>query len=182
MADDSGPDDKHLDTLDLVMKSLQEHEKAIDDLIDALKTYTESIPNLLKLKERIDSVDQSVESLGKQIADLGSYLKTASNKTAPLPSSQKAKSFGEIAPYGEAPITMRCQQWNEFVTLAKQAQIVSLNYQVDKKLLEVSALRGKQLIVYSGDFAISALTVRTFLSSALGIGEQAIFEGSLSPK
>lgn len=182
MADDSGSDDKHLDTLDFVMKSLQEHENAIDDLIDALKTYTKTIPNALKLKERIHRIDQNVDSLQKQIADLSSYLKTDSNKTAPLTSSQKAaESALPIASLSaEAPIIIRCQRWNEFLLLAKQAQKVSVSYQTDKKLFEVNALKGKHLIVYAGDFPDLTPAMRTFLSSMLGIGEQAIFEGSLA--
>ncbi len=180
MADDSGPGDKNLDTLDLVMKSLQEHEKAIDELIDALKDYTQSIPNVLELKERIDSVNQSVDSLQKQIVDLSSYLKTT-GKTTSLSSSQTPKESATPAPFSrETPIIIRCQQWNEFILLAKQAQMVSVNYQEDKKLLEVTALKGKQLTIYSGDYSISAPAIRTFLSSTLRIGEQAIFEGSLN--
>jgi hypothetical protein len=183
LANDAGSDDKHLDTLDFVMNSLQEHEKAIDELIDALKTYTQSIPSIIKLKERIDSVNQSVDALQKQIADLGSYLKTTSNKTAPSSSSQTPKENTTPTPFSsEIPIIIRCQQWNEFVMFAKQAQMVSVNYQEDKKLLEVTALRGKQLIIYSGDYSISAPAIRTFLSSTFRIGEQAIFEGSLNPK
>jgi hypothetical protein len=63
------------------------------------------------------------------------------------------------------------------------AQTVSFSFKEAEKVFQAEALKGNQLILFSGALPNFAIILKTWLSRQLGIGEENILEGYLdTPK
>jgi hypothetical protein len=51
------------------------------------------------------------------------------------------------------PVILRCKQWEDFQTLARQAQALSFLYKEAEKAFQADALKNNQIITYSGELA-----------------------------
>ena len=77
------------------------------------------------------------------------------------------------------PVILRCKQWEDFQTLANQAQTVSFLYREAEKTFQADALKDNQIITYSGELPKQIPLLKTWLSKQLGIPEKNILEGIL---
>jgi hypothetical protein len=78
------------------------------------------------------------------------------------------------------PVIMRCKQWEDFQTLAYQAQTLSFLYREAEKTFQVDALKDNQIITYSGELPKQISLLKTWLAKQLDISEKKILEGILA--
>ena len=75
---------------------------------------------------------------------------------------------------------LRCKQWEDFQTLAFQAQTLSFMYKDAEKTFQADALKGNQIITYSGELPKLTALLKMWLSKQLEIPEKKILEGVLA--
>lgn len=184
MAENSGSKDKSLEALDFIISVLKEHEQSLDKSIDQLATVAEQIGNTEALNGKMETVEEKINNLQKEVTHLISYL---SNAKEALPAAikeqerqvQEAPAVSPAVVQGEPSMILRCKQWADFQVFAIHAQTLFFNYKEDEKVFQADALKGNQLIIYAGAFPNLSVILKTWLSRQLDITEQNILEGSL---
>jgi hypothetical protein len=77
-------------------------------------------------------------------------------------------------------VILRCKQWEDFQTLAYQAQTVSFFYREAEKTFQVDALKNNQIITYSGELPKATSLLKVWLAKQLEIPDKKVLEGILS--
>jgi hypothetical protein len=77
------------------------------------------------------------------------------------------------------PVILRCKQWEDFQTLAFQAQTLSFMYKEAEQTFQVDAIKDSQIVTYSGDLPKIVALLRTWLGKQLEVSEKRILEGFL---
>jgi hypothetical protein len=77
-------------------------------------------------------------------------------------------------------MVLLCRQWEDFQQLALGAQTVSFSFKEEDKTFQADALKGNQVIRYSGAMPKFSAVFKAFLSKQLGVSERCILEGSLA--
>ncbi|MDI6691297.1 MAG: hypothetical protein QME50_05445 [Candidatus Bathyarchaeota archaeon] len=177
--------DEAFEALDFIVNVLKEHEKDLDRLINELGNITERLGDAGELSGKIEKVEERLTSLQNEIMGLITYLSTsreASATTLPAPTVQEQKQevlqAKEIR--GGPPVILRCKQWEDFQTLAHQAQTLSFLYREAEKTFQVDALKDNQIITYSGELPKPTALLKTWFSKQLEIPEKKILEGILA--
>jgi len=80
---------------------------------------------------------------------------------------------------GKPSLVLHCIQWENFQTLAMNAQTLFFHYKEEEKVFQVNALSGNQLIKYAGVCPNFSRVFIKWLSFELHIAEENIWEGSL---
>jgi hypothetical protein len=129
-------------------------------------------------------VEEKIDVLQKQITSLIGALTGTPNQTSiavPLTSqsNQVALTVAEVLHAGPS-MTLHCSQWNDFQTLAQKAQNLSFTYREQEKVFQADALKGNQIITYSGSLPIISTVLKMWLSKQLDIPEHSILEGILT--
>ena len=175
--------DDALEALDFIVNVLKEHEKDLDKLINELGTVTEALGETGELTSKVENVEERITGLQNEINTLVSYLSTSSRETPVLTQKQQAEVQAE-APQPSImrgpPVILRCKQWDDFQTLAFQAQTVSFMYKEAEKTFQADALKGNQIITYSGELPKLTALLKIWLSKQLEIPEKTILEGVLA--
>ena len=188
MAKNSPSKDESLEALDFIVNVLKEHEKDLDRLINELATVTEQLGETGELSSKVEKVEEKITSLQKEFASLMTYISGVESREAP---PAEAKGRSKEAPLVPAPVTssitaagpsviLRCKQWEDFQTLAFQAQTLSFTYKEDEKTFQADALKGNQIITYGGMPPKFSSILKTWLSKELSIPERSILEGGLA--
>lgn len=171
-----------LEALDFIVNVLKEHEKDLDKLINELGTITERLGDTGVLSGKIEKVEERLTTLQSEIANLITYL-SASHEAPPVLTQLTQEQRSEALQAKEArgpPVILRCKQWEDFQTLANQAQTLSFLYREAEKTFQVDALKDNQIITYSGELPKQIPLLKTWLSKQLGIPEKNILEGILA--
>jgi len=178
--------DEALEALDFIVNVLKEHEKDLDRLINELGTVTEQLGQTGELSGKIEKVEDRINGLQTEIAGLVTYLSTSPKAEAPItivkeretavPQMQQLQ-HGLV--YGP-PVVLRCRQWEDFQTLASQANTVSFTIKDAERTFQADALKGNQVIIYAGEIPKVASLLKYWLSQQLGVSEQKVLEGVLS--
>jgi len=179
MADNPNSKDKALEALDFIINVLKEHEESLDKSIDALATITEQIGNLDSLNAKVEKIDKETDGLQKEVANLISKLSSAPEERQSAAVKEQATSSAQPESSMGPSVILGCKQWEDFQTLALHAQTLSFSYKEDQKVFQVNALKGNQIITYSGGLPNLSIILREWLSAALGVCEQNIMEGFL---
>jgi len=185
MGEDPGSKDKSLEALDFLVNVLKEHERDLDRLINEFATVTEQLEETGEISRKVEKFEEKITSLQKEVTNLiGSPLNTAKKALSAsvkeqTPQIQEAPAVSPAVAQGEPFLILRCKQWSDFQTLAKQAQRLSFSYKEDKKVFHASALKGNQVIMYTGAFPNFSMILKTWLSRQLDTSEQNILEGFL---
>jgi hypothetical protein len=173
--------DEAFEALDFIVNVLKEHEKDLDKLINELATVTEQLGETGELVGKVEKVEEKINSLQKEVTNLISYLSGAQKEA--LPAAVK-EQVGEAAPptvvQSGPSVILRCKQWEDFQTLAFQAQTLSFSYKEDEKVFQADALKGNQIITYSGALPKFSSVLKTWLSKQLNVPEKNILEGILA--
>jgi hypothetical protein len=183
MADDSGSKDRSLEALDFIINVLKEHEQNLDESIGNLADVVEKIGITETLNGKIERVEEKIDNLQKEVANLVGLLSSAPETdlaaTVRKPESQApTATVSSIAPGKSGlAVILHCKQWVDFQALAMQAQTLSFCYK--DAVFQADALKGNQLIKYSGALPNFSLILKTWLSEQLNITQQNIFEGLL---
>jgi len=171
-----------LEALDFIVNVLKEHEKDLDRLINELGNITERLGDAGELSGKIEKVEERLTTLQSEIANLISYLSASREAPAvPVQTAQEQRAEAlEVKEVRGPPVILRCKQWEDFQTLAYQAQTLSFLYREAEKTFQVDALKNNQIITYSGELPKPAALLRAWLSKQLDIHEKKILEGILA--
>jgi hypothetical protein len=171
--------DEALEALDFIVNVLKEHEKDLDRLINELGTVTASLGETGELSTKVDKVEEKIGGLQNEIGSLINYLSTSPREAPVLTEAQKTEVMQASMMHGP-PVILRCKQWEDFQTLAFQAQTLSFMVKEAEKTFQADALKGNQIITYSGEIPKFASLLKMWLSKQLEIPEQKILEGVLA--
>ncbi|HMK93854.1 MAG TPA: hypothetical protein VK536_00485 [Candidatus Limnocylindrales bacterium] len=188
MAKNPAAKDDSLEALDFIVNVLREHEKDLDKLISELATVTEQLGEAGELSGKVEKVEEKITSLQNEVTNLVSYISNVTSRE-PQPKVEKEGSTETtLVPkpaVSSAVITgpsviLRCKQWEDFQALAFQAQTLSFTFKEDEKTFQADALKGNQIITYTGELPKVSSILKTWLSKELGVPERSILEGGLA--
>ena len=171
--------DEALEALDFIVNVLKEHEKDLDRLINELGKVTESLGETGELSGKVEKVEEKISGLQNEINSLVNYLSASPREPPVLTSEQKAEVVQAGVVHGP-PVILRCKQWDDFQTLAFQSQTLSFMYKEAEKTFQADALKGNQIITYSGELPQFTALLKMWLSKQLEIPEKKILEGILA--
>jgi hypothetical protein len=171
--------DEALEALDFIVNVLKEHEKDLDRLIGELGTVTEALGETGELSGKVEKVEERISGLQNEINSLVSYLSASPQEKHVLTPQQKTQVVQASVMHGP-PVILRCKQWEDFQTLAFQAQTLSFMYKDAEKTFQADALNGNQIITYSGELPKLTALLKMWLSKQLEIPEKKILEGVLA--
>jgi hypothetical protein len=171
--------DEALEALDFIVNVLKEHEKDLDRLISELGTVTEALGETGELNCKVEKVEERISGLQNEINSLVSYLSASPQEKPVLTPQQKTEVVQASVIHGP-PVILRCKQWEDFQTLAFQAQTLSFMYKDAEKTFQADALKGNQIITYSGELPKLTALLKMWLSKQLEIPEKKILEGVLA--
>jgi uncharacterized coiled-coil protein SlyX len=188
LAKNSQPKDESLEALDFIVNVLKEHEKDLDRLINELATVTEQLGETGELSNKVEKVEEKITSLQKEVTNLVSYISSVESREGPPKVAKERPAETTLAPAPVASsavaagpsVILRCKQWEDFQTLAFQAQTLSFTYKEDEKIFQADALKGNQIITYGGEPPKFSSILKTWLSKELSIPERSILEGGLA--
>jgi hypothetical protein len=78
------------------------------------------------------------------------------------------------------PVILRCKNWEDFQTLASQAATMSFMIKDAERTFQVDALKGNQIITYTGELPKTPALVKVWLGKQLDVSEKKILEGVLA--
>jgi hypothetical protein len=171
--------DEALEALDFIVNVLKEHEKDLDRLISELGTVTEALGETGELSGKVEKVEERISGLQNEINSLVSYLSASPQEKPVLTPQQKTEVVQASVIHGP-PVILRCKQWEDFQTLAFQGQTLSFMYKDAEKTFQADALKGNQIITYSGELPKLTALLKMWLSKQLEIPEKKILEGVLA--
>ena len=171
--------DEALEALDFIVNVLKEHEKDLDRLIGELGTVAGALGDTSELSSKVEKVEERIGGLQNEISSLINYLATSPRETPVLTEEQKAEVVQTGLTHGP-PVILRCKQWEDFQTLAVQAHTLSFMCKEAEKTFQADALKGNQIITYSGELPKFAALLKMWLSKQLDIPEKKILEGVLA--
>jgi small-conductance mechanosensitive channel len=178
--------DEALEAIDFIVNVLKEHEKDLDRLINELGTITVRMGDTGELNTKVEKVEERLTTLQNEIANLITYLSAPHNAPStptpqtPLQTHEQSKEPVQARELRGPPVILRCKQWEDFQTLAYQAQTVSFLYREAEKTFQVDALNNGQIITYSGELPKFTSLLKTWLSRQLSVEEKRILEGILA--
>jgi hypothetical protein len=183
MSKKPGAKDEALEALDFIVNVLKEHEKDLDRLISELGTVTDALGETGELTLKVEKVEERINGLQNEINGLVKYLSSSPRQAAaPAPVSMDEQKT-EVAPASVMhgpPVILRCKQWEDFQTLASQAQTLSFMYKDADKTFQADALKGNQIVTYSGELPKLTALLKMWLSKQLDVPERKILEGVLA--
>jgi hypothetical protein len=171
--------DEALEALDFIVNVLKEHEKDLDRLIGELNTVTEAMGETGEISYKVDKVEERISGLQNEINSLVSYLSASPKEALVLTPEQKTEVVQASIMHGP-PVILRCKQWEDFQTLSFQAQTLSFMYKDAEKTFQADALKGNQVITYSGELPKLTALLKMWLSKQLEVPEKKILEGVLA--
>jgi len=180
--------DEALEALDFIVNVLKEHEKDLDRLINELGTVSGQLGDTGELSSKVEKVEQRINGLQNEINSLVNYLSASPRETPLLIKEQKmeaavtAQKSAVVEPvvmHGP-PVILRCKQWEDFQNLAFQAQTLSFMYKEAEKTFQADALKGNQIVTYSGELPKLTALLKMWLSKQLDVSEKKILEGILA--
>ena len=171
--------DEALDALDFIVNVLKEHEKDLDRLIRELGKVANTLGETGELGCKVEKVEERISGLQNEITELVTYLSSSPPEASVLTAEQKTEIAPKNAMRGP-PVILRCKQWEDFRTLSCQAQTLSFMYKDEEKTFQADALKGNQIITYSGELPKLTALLKMWLSKQLEIPEKKILEGVLA--
>ncbi len=182
--------DEALEALDFIVNVLKEHEKDLDRLISELGTIAEQLGETGELTGKVEKVEQRISGLQNEIGGLINYLSTAPRETPTAAQGVvKEQQRSEVVPGNVMqnlpimqgpPVILRCKQWDDFQTLAFQAQTLSFTIKDPEKTFQTDAIKNNQIITYSGELPKLAVLIKVWLAKQLETSEKRILEGALA--
>jgi len=165
--------DEALEALDFIINVLREHEKDLDRLINELGEITQRFSKTGEVSDKIEKVEDRLSTLQTEISNLINYISAAPPREAGL-------GMPPPQPQRGPPVIIRCRQWEDFNTLAKDAETVSFLFKETEKTFQVDALKEGRILTYTGPFPTDTRLLKIWLARELNTQEQRIFEGILA--
>lgn len=190
--------DEALEALDFIVNVLKEHEKDLDRLINELGTIAEQLGQTGELTGKVEKIEQKISGLQNEIGGLINYLSTAPREapvvakepqkieTVPVYVTQSPVTQLPAVPQNVPmmqmqgpPVILRCKQWEDFLSLASQAQTLSFMIKETEKTFQADAIKNNQIVTYSGELPKAASFLKIWLAKQLDVSEKRILEGVL---
>ena len=169
--------DEALEALDFIINVLREHEKDLDRLIGELGTITSSVGKTGEMADKIEKVEERLSTLQEEITGLIGVLSTSPRtQSIALPTQSHSAGGASRGP----PVIVRCKQWDDFKTLAKDSDTVSFLFREAEKGFQADALKDGRVVTYSGELPKDSRLLKLWLAKELGVAEERIFEGILA--
>ncbi|MBX5327629.1 MAG: hypothetical protein ACQXXH_08200 [Candidatus Bathyarchaeia archaeon] len=182
--------DEALEALDFIISVLKEHEKDLDRLINELGIITEKIGEKGEHTEKIERVEQRLSLIQNELTQLIKFLSippqtkeqipTITPKTEPPPTTPTTETPTPYAYPRGPPVIVRCKQWEDFKTLAAEADTISFLYKDTEKTFQADALKNGRVLTYNGQLPADAKLLKAWLARELNTHENRIFEGVLA--
>jgi hypothetical protein len=156
--------------LNYVIQALREHEQEIDEIINRLGN----------VKDRQSSINQKLNSKAQRIeeklAEIGISLQkievfASSNPIPPVVTEPNDPSKATTNVQNHCSIMVKCTQFKDFADLAVHADWVAFSSKEAQKHFQVQALKGKQLIIYTGEPPTSMDLMKTWLTRELEVAD-----------
>jgi hypothetical protein len=193
--------DEALEALDFIVNVLKEHEKDLDRLISELGNVTDQLGETGQLNGKVEHIEEKIGNLQDEVTNLLDYMSKRNNAPAPAatvnvaenkhqaapvlstpvaaPVSSASPIFGSAIPSGTSVI-FRCKQWEDFQALARQAQTISFTYKEAEHVFQADALKGNQVVTYSGELPSMSSLLKMWLSKQLEVPDLQVLEGVLT--
>ncbi|HYB68950.1 MAG TPA: hypothetical protein VEC97_05330 [Candidatus Acidoferrales bacterium] len=174
--------DEALEALDFIVNVLKEHEKDLDRLINELGNVTERMGDTGELSGKVEKVEERLTTLQNEITNLITYLSASqgSQPNAPQVLEETKSENLQVRETRGPPVILRCKLWEDFQTMATQAQTLSFMYREPEKAFQVDAVKDNQIITYSGQLPKETSMLKAWLSKQLDVPEKKILEGILA--
>lgn len=189
--------DEALEALDFIVNVLKEHEKDLDRLIGELGNVTDQIGETGQLNEKVEHIEEKIGNLQDEVTNLLDYMSKRANAPAPAAPAPVVVEKAPVAPVVSSPavsvspmlapampsgnsVIFRCKQWEDFEALARQAQTLSFTYKETERVFQVDALKGNQVVTYSGELPKMSSLLKMWLSKQLEVPELRVLEGVLT--
>lgn len=172
--------DEALEAVDFIVNVLKEHERDLDKLINELGTVADRLGDTGQLSGKVEKVEEKINNLQKEVTNLIAYLSAAPKDTLPIAKEQPTEAAPVAAMQTGRSVILRCKQWEDFQSLAFGAQTISFSYKEEGKVLQTEALKGNQIITYSGELPKFTSILKMWLSKQLGVAERNVLEGVLA--
>ncbi len=172
--------DEALEAVDFIVNVLKEHEKDLDKLINELATVTEQLGDTGQINGKVEKVEEKINGLQKEVTNLISSFSSATKEPIPSAAERGVQFVPALAVQNGPSVIFKCKQWEDFQTLAFQAQTLTFSYKEEEKLFQADALKGNQIISYSGGIPKLSAILKAFLSRQLDVPERNILEGVLA--
>ncbi len=191
--------DEAFEALDFIVNVLKEHEKDLDRLISELGNLTDQLGGSGQLNGKVEHIEEKIGNLQDEVTNLLDYMAKKTNAPAPaaqlnntqvapasstpavpqVTSPSAAPTFSSVPTSGPSVI-FRCKQWEDFQALAQQAQTISFTYKENEHVFQADALKGNQVVTYSGEFPKMSSLLKIWLAKQLEVPEQKVLEGVLT--
>ena len=171
--------DEALEALDFIVNVLKEHENDLDRLIGELGTVTGQLGETGELTSKIENIEQKIGGLQNEISGLVNYLSQTEDQNPPVIKESSCEPAKHNVVQGP-PVILRCKKWDDFQTLAGKAQTLSFMVKDVEKTFQADALKGNQIITYSGPIPSYESLLKMWLSKQLEVSEKQILEGVLA--
>ncbi len=186
--------DEALEALDFIVNVLKEHEKDLDRLISELGNVTDQLGETGQLNGKVEHIEEKIGNLQDEVTNLLDYMSKRNNAPTPAATisnenknqATPAVSVPVVAPVfapaipSSTSVIFRCKQWEDFEALARQAQTLSFTYKEAEHVFQVDALKGNQIVTYSGELPKMSSLLKMWLSKQLEVPDPRVLEGVLT--
>jgi hypothetical protein len=194
--------DEALEALDFIVNVLKEHEKDLDRLISELGNVTDQLGETGQLNGKVEHIEEKIGNLQDEVTNLLDYMSKRNNAPAPAAPINVNENKNQAAPVLSAPVAapavapaapvfapaipsstsviFRCKQWEDFQALSRGAQTLSFTYKEAERVFQVDALKGNQIVTYSGELPKMSSLLKMYLSKQLEVPELRVLEGVLT--
>ena len=181
--------DEALEALDFIVNVLKEHEKDLDKLVNELATVADQMGESGELNGKVKQIEDKIGSLQDNVGNIVKSLSSSKkevavnhvSETSNLTSNEELKyeSLNQNSTSG-VPLLLKCKQWEDFLSLASQAQSVFFAFKEAEKTFEADALRNNQVVTFSGEMPSLSSLLKMFLSRQLNVTEKQVMEGDMT--
>ena len=182
MAKNPQSKDEALEALDFIVNVLKEHEKELDKLINELATVAEQIGDTDEVQGKVEKIEERISNLQRDVANIASIVSETPRMAPPVAQKENKVETSTVLSISGQSVVLRCKQWDDFQSLAAGAQTVSFTYKEDEKVFQADALKGSQIVTFSGPLPTFSAVLKTWLSTQLNTPERAILEGILAAR
>ncbi len=169
-------DDKEgkFEALDFVLGVLREDVNNLGRIVADLEKIAGVIGKPNEIGGRLDSIETQLASTRSEIAGLITSLAREPSAPAPAPKPSAPREG-----YGGTPIIVSCKVWEDFRTLARQADQAAFA-SVREDTFEIGAQKGSRIYKYVGKLPPYSTVIRAWLAKELEVPDPRIIEGDLT--
>ena len=175
--------DEALEALDFIVNVLKEHEKDLDRLVSELGTVAGQLGETGEINGKVKKIEDKINGLQGDISNILKSLSASQREKKSLVveiAETPQNRASQVSLPSGVPMLLQCKQWEDFQTLAVQAQTISFVFKESDKSFEVSALKNNQVFNYNGEIPRFSALLKTFLSRKLAVPETQILEGEMT--